>query len=77
MNPHEAEVDRVVYLRARIASAVETDLGDPMVLIEPVDGQGRAIEGAWTHWVQVKHLVSLEQARAALQRRARKCEASV
>jgi hypothetical protein len=76
MDPKEAKPDRIVFLRARIGSEIANDFGVPMVLLEPVDHRGRPIEGAWTHWVEVSHLVTLEDARAALQRRANRCAGS-
>lgn len=76
MDPKDATPDRIVFLRARIASDVQTDYGVAAVLLEPVDHRGRPIPDAWTHWTEVAHLVTLEDARKALERRARRCDAS-
>jgi len=76
MNREDAKPDRIVFLRARVASDVSDDFGTPMVLLEPVDKCGVPIDGAWTHWVEIKHLVTLEDARSALARRARRCDES-
>lgn len=76
MKRDDVKPDRIVFLRARIASDVSDDFGVPMVLLEPVDKAGAVVDGAWTHWVEIRHLVPLEEARAALERRARRCDAS-
>lgn len=68
MNP-----DTIVYLRARIASVPEDFAGRRCVTVEPVTKGGRPIADAWPFTVPVDWLVTLEEARNAMQRRGAAC----
>jgi hypothetical protein len=74
MERTDIKVDGIVFLRGRVASEVREEWGRSVVLVEPVDKTGHPIEGSLHHWVEVKHLVTLAEARAATNGRARKCE---